>query len=71
MEVPAEQGRAQGEDLLRHASLGGRRRLCFRNEPKLFPETYRRYMERSLRENIGFGLARAHTVAREGRGKKL
>jgi len=28
--------------------------VFFVNEPKLFPETYRRYMERSLRENIGF-----------------
>ena len=28
--------------------------VFFVNDPKLFPETYRRYMERSLRENIGF-----------------
>ena len=28
--------------------------VFFVNDPKLFPETYRRYMERQLRENIGF-----------------
>jgi GTP-binding protein len=28
--------------------------VFFCNDPKLFVETYRRYMERSLRENIGF-----------------
>lgn len=28
--------------------------VFFVNDPKLFPETYRRYMERALRENIGF-----------------
>jgi len=28
--------------------------VFFVNDPKLFPDTYRRYMERQLRENIGF-----------------
>mmetsp|Transcript_3511 Transcript_3511/g.15647 ORF Transcript_3511/g.15647 Transcript_3511/m.15647 type:complete len:811 (-) Transcript_3511:963-3395(-) len=28
--------------------------VFFVNDPKLFPDTYKRYMERSLRDNIGF-----------------
>jgi predicted GTPase len=28
--------------------------VLFVNDPKLFPEDYKKYMERQLRENIGF-----------------
>ena len=46
--------------------------VFFVNEPKLFPETYRRYMERSLRENIGFPGSPVRILWRgKGVGKKL
>ena len=45
--------------------------VFFVNEPKLFPETYRRYMERSLRENIGFPGSPVRILWRgKGVGKK-
>ena len=45
--------------------------VFFVNEPKLFAETYRRYMERSLRENIGFPGSPVRILWRgKGVGKK-
>ena len=45
--------------------------VFFVNESKLFPETYRRYMERSLRENIGFPGSPVRILWRgKGVGKK-
>ena len=45
--------------------------MFFVNEPKLFAETYRRYMERSLRENIGFPGSPVRILWRgKGVGKK-
>jgi len=51
---PSRNGRKGRIYYITQASIRPPTFVFFVNDPKLFPETYRRYMERQLRDNIGF-----------------
>ena len=51
---PSKSGRKGRVYYVTQASTRPPTFVFFVNDPKLFPDTYKRYMERSLRDNIGF-----------------